>query len=229
MPLREGYLSILWPLLPVLIAISCWFGVKAGGDNLLTSDTVAPWGIGSLARAGSVKEAQLIIASWDHRVPDWRRQTDAENKSWFSSFLSGISRFFSNQGLMRTQVARQSLVFDLFFISFYTSAMAVACLLASTEIHCRSRKRKPRLVALGIKLALVQIVTAGFDLVENLALWRMLSARPVSNPWPWIAYVCSIAKFSLLAVSLLYILIAFVFWLVDHKRPPLKRVVAVTT
>lgn len=218
--MREGYLSILWPLLPVLIAISCWFGVKAGGDNLLQNDT-ARSGIGSLERAGTVKEAQAIIDSWKHQVPERRSQADIEKQY-------AVSRWFSNQSRMLTEVAKRSLLFDLFFIVFYASAVAVACLLAATEIHCRSRKPKRRLVALGMKLARLQIVTAGFDLIENAALWRMLSA-PLSNPWPWIAYVSSIAKFTLLAVSLFYVFIAFVFWVIDHRRRPLRRTLSVTT
>ena len=218
--MREGYLSILWPLLPVLIAISCWFGVKAGGDNLLQNDT-ARSGIGSLERAGSVKEAQAIIESWKHQVPDRRSQADIEKQY-------AVSHWFSNQGRMLTEVAKRSLLFDLFFIVFYASAVAVACLLAATEIHCRSRKPKPRLVALGMQLARLQIVTAGFDLIENFALWRMLSA-PLSNPWPSIAYVSSIAKFTLVGVSLFYIFIAFVFWVIDHRRRPLRRTLSVTT
>lgn len=221
MPLREGYLSLLWPLLPVLIAISCWFGVKAGGDNLLNNNIAAPYGIISLELAGSVEEAERIISTWRRRVPDWRKESEARNQGEFS-------RFFSNQGRMLTEVATRSLIFDLLFIGFYASTMAVACLLAATEIHCRSRKPKPRLVALGMKLALLQMVTAGFDLVENLALWRMLSAEVVTNPWPWIAYVFAMAKFSLLGFSLLYIVIAFGFWVVDHRRP-LRKSIVVTT
>ena len=218
--MREGYLSILWPLLPVLIAISCWFGVKAGGDDLLQNDT-ARSGIVSLELAGSVNEAQAIVDSWKHQVPERRSQADITEQN-------AVSRWFSNQGRTLTEVARRSLLFDLFFIVFYSSVVAVACLLAATEIHCRSRKPRPRLVALGMQLARVQIVTAGFDLIENIALWRMLSAS-LSNPWPWIAYVSSIAKFTLVAVSLFYIFIAFVFWVIDHRRRPLRRALSATT
>jgi hypothetical protein len=204
----------------VLIAISCWFGVKAGGDNLLQND-IARNGIVSLACAGSINEAQAIIDSWKHQVPVRRSQADIEKQNV-------VWRWFSNQGRFLTDVARRSLLFDLFFIVFYASAMVVACLLAATEIHCRSRKPRPRLVALGVQLARLQIVTASFDLMENVALWRMLSA-PLSNPWPWIAYVSSIAKFTLLAVSVVYIFIAFFFWVVDHRRRPVGRRLPATT
>ena len=218
--MRKEYLSILWPLLTVLIAISLWFGVKAGGDNLLHNDT-ARSGIGSLERAGSAAEAESIIRSWNRQVPDWRSQTDIKEQG-------SLSRVFTNQGRKLTEVATRSLVFDLFFIGFYASAMAVACLLAATEIAVRSRKRRPRLVALGIKLASLQLVTAGFDVVENFALWRMLSDS-VTNPWPWLAYACSIAKLSLVAFSLFYIFIAFGFWVVDHRRRPVSKSIPATT
>lgn len=204
----------------MLIAISCWFGVKANGDNLLEND-VARRGIVSLELAGSVNQAQLIINSWQYKVPE-RRSDDEVKKQ------GRIFRAFTNQGRMVTDVAKRSLIFDLFFISFYASAMAVACLLAATEIHCRSRKPKPRLVALGMRLALLQLATAAFDVAENFALWRMLSGS-VRNPWPWIAYGFAAAKFTLLGVSIVYIFVAFGFWLVDHRRPSMRKTIAATT
>ncbi|HEX5876477.1 MAG TPA: hypothetical protein VFY60_17655 [Pyrinomonadaceae bacterium] len=204
----------------MLIAISCWFGVKAGGDNLLENDT-AQSGIGSLQRAQSVKEAQAVIESWQQQVPERRSQADIEKQY-------AVTRWFSNQGRTLTEVAKRSLLFDLFFILFYTSVVAVACLLAATEIHCRSSKPKPRLVRLGLRLARLQILTVAFDLIENVAVWRMLSA-PVSNPWPWIAYHSSVAKFTVLAVSLFYVFIAFIFWVIDHRRRPIRRTLPVTT
>src|SRR5215510_3350628 len=211
MPLRDELLSILWPLFPVLIAISLWFGVKAGGDNLLRNKTAIS-GIGSLERAGTVDEARKIISSWNQRAPERRSQIEIKNESF-------LSRFLSNDGRMLTSVARRSLIFDLFFIVFYTSVMAAACLLAATEIALRRDKQKSRLVSLGIKLAYIQLLTAGADLIEDVALWRMLS-NSTSRLWPWLAYVCSWTKYALVATSLVYILLAFIFWVVDNRRHP---------
>ena len=220
MPLRDKHLSVLWPLFPALIAISFWFGVKAGGDNLLRNKT-APYGIGSLERAGSVSQAQLIIKSWNRKAPDRRTQSEMDNPNFLSSILS-------NDGRMLTQVAQRSLVFDLFFIIFYSSAMAVACLLAATQIAVRRPKQGSRLVAVGISLAYLQILTAGFDLLGDLALWGMLAG---SNwrLWPWVAYSCSITKYALLAISFMYVLTAFVFWMIDHRPHPLSVRPARTT
>ncbi len=212
MPLRDQHLSILWPIFPVLIALSLWFGVKAGGDNLLRNRTALS-GIGSLERARTVEQAQHIIKSWDQKVPDRSTQSDT-NQNF-------ITRLLSNDGRTLTEVAKRSLVFDLFFIFFYTSVMAVACLLAATEIAVRRGKQESRLVGLGIRLAFLQIVTAGFDVIENFALWRMLSNSTL-RLWPLLAYICSIGKYTIIAISLIYYLIAFVFWAVDHRRP-LKR------
>ena len=215
MPLRDKHLVILWPLFPALIAIGFWFGVKAGGDNLLKNNT-ARSGIGSLERAGSVKQAQWIIKSWNEQVPD--RRTRSENS------LS----FLSNDGRMLTEVAERSLVFDLFFILFYTSVLAVACILAAAEIAIwRERQEESRLVWAGIRLAYAQVFTGLFDVVENLALWRMLrgSTLPV---WPWLAYGCSIAKWLLVAISLTYVFIAFVYWLINHGQRPSQERAATT-
>lgn len=197
MPLREKHLSILWPLFPALIAISFWFGVKAGGDNLLKNKT-APSGIGSLERAGSVEQAQWIIQSWN-QTPNTRTQSQIESPN------------------MLTEVAKRSLLFDLFFIIFYSSAIAVACLLAATQIAVRRLKQEgSRLVAIGICLAYVQILTATFEIFEDFALWRMLSGATL-RLWPWVAYGCSIAKYVLVVISLMYVFIAFVFWVIDHR------------
>jgi hypothetical protein len=214
MPLRDKHLSILWPLFPALIAISFWFGVKAGGDNLLRNKTALS-GIGSLERAGSPEQAQWVIQSWKHRVPDGRPPSETEHQRWISSVLS-------NDGRMLTEVAKRSLVFDLFFIFFYSTSMAVACLLAAAEISVRRPKENSYLVAIGIRLAYVQILTASVDVVEDFALWQMLSGSTFRF-WPWLAFTCSIGKYILLTISLSYVCIAFVFWVLDHKRKRSRR------
>ena len=214
MPLQDKHLVILWPLFPVLIAISLWFGVKAGGDNLLKNRT-ARSGIGSLERARTVEQAQWIIKSWDHRAPDSRTQSQLESQNHLAALLS-------NEGRLRTDIARRSLVFDLFFIVFYASALAAACLLAATEIAIRRHKERSPLVSLGIRLAYMQIITAGFDVLENVGLWRMLSGS-TARFWPLLSYVCSIAKYSLVAVSLIYIMLAFIFWVIDLQQQPARN------
>ena len=217
MPLRDKHLSILWPLFPALIAISLWFGVKAGGDNLL-KNPIAPHGIVSLELAGSVPQAQRIIQSWNKKVPDQRTQSDTKNRKFFS--------FLSNDGRMLTEVAQRSLIFDLFFIVFYASTLAVACLLAATQIAVRRRKQEEsRLVTAGIRLAYAQIITASFDLLEDVALWIMLSGS-TWKIWPWLAYGCSIAKWAFVVISLAYVLIAFVFWVIDHRQDQQRAVPA---
>jgi|GEM_PF-1538602 len=215
MPLREKYLSILWPLFPALIAISLWLGVKAGGDNLL-KNTTALSGIGSLERAGTVEQAQWIIQSWNQKASDTRTQSQIENPTFLSSILS-------NDGRMLTEVAKRSLLFDLFFIIFYSSAIAVACLLAATQIAVRRLKQESSLlVAIGIRLAYVQILTATFDMLEDFVLWRMLSGATL-RLWPWVAYGCSIAKYILVVISLMYVFTAFVFWVIDHRPDASNR------
>jgi hypothetical protein len=211
MPLKAEHLNVLWPLFPLLIATSLWLGVKAGGDNLLKNKTAAPSGMGSLERAGSLDEARKVMESWNREVPEGRTQAEIEDQSTFS-------RLLSNDGRKLTEVAKRSLVFDLCFIVLYTTSLAVACLLAATEIAVRRRKQKQfSLVKLGIYLAGSQILTAAFDLFEDLALWRMLK-NSSSEIWPLLAYGCSIAKYAVIAISLAYILTAFIFWLFEAKQ-----------
>ena len=214
--LRGEHLSALWPLFAFLIATGLWFGVKAGGDGLL-KNPAAPSGIGSLERAGSVAEASKIISSWDQKAPDERTRSQMEKPSLLFNLIS-------NDGRVLTSVARRSLVFDLFFIIFYTTALAVACLLAATEIAIRTRKRTgSRLVRFGLRLAYLQVVSAAVDVLENVAVWRMLAPSTLGL-WPILAYFCSIAKLVLVSISLIYVLLAFVFWLVDARHTPKRRV-----
>jgi hypothetical protein len=225
MPLQDTHLSVLWPLFPVLIAIGLWFGVKAGGDNLLKNRS-APSGIGSLERAGSVHETQKVIATWNHMVPERRTPREIVQANF-------LAKIISNDGRMLTDVAKRSLVFDLFFILFYATTLAVACLLAATEIAVRRRNGASRLVSVGIRLAYLQLLTASLDVIEDFALWRMLKNSMLTNSipafWPELAYACSIAKYGLIAITLIYVFIAFVFWIIDHKQPQSSKPRATVT
>ena len=115
-----------------------------------------------------------------------------------------------------------SLGLDFLFIPIYTAALTLTCLWAAR--FRRERRRFPySLVVIGmpgILLAWAQMGAGLMDVVENIALLRMLLGG-VSAPWPQIASLCAFSKFGLLAAGMLYSLIALAAYasaVLFHRR-----------
>jgi hypothetical protein len=102
-----------------------------------------------------------------------------------------------------------SLGLDFLFIPLYAITLTLTCLWAAR--FGRERRRFPSWLVmiglLGIPLAWAQSVAAGLDIIENLALARMLFGA-VTTSWPQIASMCAVVKFGLVAVGIVYSLLA---------------------
>jgi hypothetical protein len=102
-----------------------------------------------------------------------------------------------------------SLGLDYLFIPLYAITLTLTCLWAAR--FRRERRRLPTLLVTiglpGTLLAWAQSLAAGLDAIENVALVRMLFGG-VTSPWPQIASICAAVKFSLLAVGIIYSLLA---------------------
>ena len=86
----------------------------------------------------------------------------------------------------------------MFMIS-YAAAVSLGCLAAGQVLREEGWPfHKQSKFFAGAVLA-----AAGFDAVENLALWMVLIGNVVS-PWPEIARACALIKFFLLFVGLVY-------------------------
>jgi hypothetical protein len=98
-----------------------------------------------------------------------------------------------------------SLGLDFLFIPLYTVALTLTCLWAAR--FRRKRRRFPSWLVLigipGIPLAWAQLGAGLLDMVENIALVRMLFGM-VNSPWPQVASVCASTKFILIAAGILY-------------------------
>ena len=92
--------------------------------------------------------------------------------------------------------------FDLLYPLIYSAALAGACVAASRAWRHRGR---PRLAQIGIAMAWVAFVAAGFDYIENLGLGISLWDEPMT-PWPQVARVAALCKFAGIYTSLLYAL-----------------------
>jgi hypothetical protein len=102
--------------------------------------------------------------------------------------------------------AVQSIYIDYLFILLYTSGLAVACSFLSRltghEILIRAGKGASWLLA----------VAGICDVIENMAMTRSLNG--VVKSWNvMLAYDMAAAKFSVIIVCLLFILVCLVFWL----------------
>ena len=83
----------------------------------------------------------------------------------------------------------------------YSTTIALACVWGAAVLSAGRWRILGLLLAWGLWLAAI------FDAIENSALIVMLFGT-VANPYPQMAYICAICKFSLIILGLVYILIA---------------------
>ena len=127
--------------------------------------------------------------------------------------VSQVSEILSSWDANARIQAGFSLGFDYLYMVFYSITIALACVWAGKDLG----KRGPILFVIGILLAWGQFLAAGIDAVENLALTKMLFGV-VQVPWPEVARVCALVKFSLILLGIVY---AF-FGLTLHFFHPAK-------
>ncbi len=88
---------------------------------------------------------------------------------------------------------------DFLFPAVYSTMLTLACLMASSTL---GRAAWP-LARLGTALAWAQWAAALFDYIENISL-VVLIFGPVAAPWPQIAAICALIKFTLLIIGIAY-------------------------
>ena len=91
---------------------------------------------------------------------------------------------------------------DFLFLSLYSITIALSCLLISVRLneHLKFFKR------LGVWMAVAVIIAALFDIIENIALIRLLLGSK-NELLPVIAKWCAIPKFLIVTLSILYVII----------------------
>ena len=165
----------------VFIALLVWtLGLMALMQvlNRPLQTAAAPAGIVSYELAWTPAKAQEILASWEPQ----------DNPPM------GFK-------LIKPYYAAFSLGFDYLFMPSYATAIALGVLLAA-------RRRSGLFLRIGAWLGWGALAAAGFDALENFALWRQLTDLPVS-PWPQVAAVCATIKFTLILLGLAYALLGW--------------------
>ena len=92
---------------------------------------------------------------------------------------------------------------DYLFMPAYAFTISLACLWAGEVL----KQRNWPLAFAAIALAWGQWLAAGLDALENLALTRVLLTGATS-PWPEMAAWCASIKFGIIALGILYALLA---------------------
>lgn len=104
---------------------------------------------------------------------------------------------------------------DYLFLFAYSASIALGCGLVATANGVGGTWFSK----VGIVLAWLQFPAAGFDAVENYALWRML-INGGDNGLATIAAYCAIAKFSLVLCGMLYFFGGLLLIPVFRRREP---------
>ena len=106
-------------------------------------------------------------------------------------------------------------IFDLIYPLIYTSAIAGGCIAAAAAWQ---RAGRSGLARAGVAMAWLAFAGAVFDYVENLGLAVSLWDEPAS-PWPQVAFVAAVLKFTATTVALVYALSGLVAALLARARP----------
>jgi hypothetical protein len=104
-----------------------------------------------------------------------------------------------------------SLGLDYLYLAVYSTTIALACAVAACETDRRPWRR------IGVALAWAAWLAAAFDAVENMALWRTLIG-PVTAPFPQLAAICAVAKFTLVILGITYAVATAIAFLASGRR-----------
>jgi hypothetical protein len=99
---------------------------------------------------------------------------------------------------------------DFLFPLVYSTALGFGCILAANSLRTRGKK----LANIGIPLAWGLVLAAICDYIENITLVILLFGK-VQSPFPEIAGVCALIKFSIIFIAIGYIVCGLVIRLVS--------------
>jgi len=120
----------------------------------------------------------------------------------FAGSLPAAERILAAWGEAGRVAAGLNLGLDFLFLFAYGAAIALGCSIVARNLKDRSRI----LGAIGVVLAWAAIAAAVLDVIENYALIRLLLGSGTSS-LAALARGCATIKFSLVAVSLLYVVV----------------------
>jgi hypothetical protein len=108
-----------------------------------------------------------------------------------------------------------SLGFDFLYMPVYSTLIALICVWGAGVVASRRWRTTGLVLAWGLWAAAV------FDAVENFAL-TMLLFGALAAPYPQVAQICAILKFSLIMLGLIFTVVALVAHLVNKTAKASK-------
>ncbi len=126
----------------------------------------------------------------------------------FAGTLQKADAIVASWGQQGQAFAGLNLGLDCLFLFSYALCIGLGCVLISNALSSRSRI----LSSLGLILAWAQLGAGLLDSLENYALIRVLLGSERAY-WPAIARWCAFPKFVIVAVGILYIVLAAIFLL----------------
>ena len=133
----------------------------------------------------------------------------------FAGDLATAARILDCWGESGRVITGFHLGLDYLFLVLYASFIALGCALAIAHLS----PKHGVLVRLGVWLAWGQLLAGLLDAVENLALFSLLLGVH-HNQLPRVAWWCAAGKFALVAVGLVFLLLASVLAIIAHVRKP---------
>jgi hypothetical protein len=123
-----------------------------------------------------------------------------------------IVQQWNSSGADNIDKAIQSIYLDYLFIFLYVSVLSIACIYFSKLTRHDILKKAGRFFGF-------LIIAAGFcDVLENIAMWYSLNGY--LNQWNVsVAYDMAVTKFSIIIVSLLFLINCLIFYLLEKLSP----------
>ncbi len=121
------------------------------------------------------------------------------------------SQIINSWNPVSTAAAGYSLIFDFFFLAVYSVFLGLV-------IHRLNEKvwKNTSIYKIGVVLIFVQFTAAFFDSIENISLLQVFKGP--TQFWTLSAYYFAIAKFSLIALGILFILGSVLAFLFQKKQ-----------
>jgi hypothetical protein len=169
------------------------------GKTLKTPET--PSGIIALELAGTKTKVQKVFTAWGFPTVTTNSKKIGGFRSMASVFDHGNTLWF-----IRKNAARTNTYYDFIFIFFYTSLFYMLC---KATVHWLNNHGHTTFS--GIFLSKAVIVSAFLDIIENTGMLISLSGN-ISDTIAAITFIASIIKWSIVAITILYLLIFGIYF-----------------
>ncbi len=125
------------------------------------------------------------------------------------------SEYYGELGEDGRDEARTQLYLDYPYLILYGLLYAYAALVVAARA---AERGMTRLARWGRPVAIVGLASAVCDAVENGALLRVLEGH-TDQPWPAVAFTFATAKFALITIAVLYVIVGFLLTLRGERGP----------